>query len=83
MKPPEFPLLRMGQGQETVMNVSVPVPEQGHTTGLLAVPSSSPRLLIVSLQAPRQLIVEHRTNVSPVDSHAEGVGGYHHWSRIV
>src|SRR5664279_3945767 len=46
------------------------------------VASSAARLLVVGFQAGGNVVVDHKADVSLVDSHAKGVGRHHHRIRV-
>ena len=58
------------------------IPEQGASGGL-PVASGPARLLVVSLDALRHIVVYHISHIGLVNAHTEGVGGYNHLHLVV
>ena len=52
--------------------------EQQHTIARQAITSSAPRLLVISLDIFRQIIMEHEPDIGLIDAHAEGDGCANH-----
>ena len=76
-----FADLLLGHGlalQELLQLLDVLVAVEGHTLAFAAVTSRTSRLLVVALQALRDVVVDHETHIGLVDAHAEGDGGHDH-----
>ena len=54
-----------------------------NAVGSRPVTSRAPRLLIVSFEVRRHVVVDDKADVGLVDAHAEGVGGHHHVCPVV
>ena len=50
----------------------------GYADSFLAVTAGTPRLLIIALETPRNVIMNHISHVRLVDAHSEGYGGDNH-----
>src|SRR6516162_7789290 len=69
---------RMARIDEEFRDPFVRVIKQQQTSGLFAVPTGAPDLLIVGFNGIRDIGVNHKPNLAAIDPHSEGISRDNH-----